>query len=362
MYRVISPIEASSEPQFFTRGSLFPDNIPGIGEKRFLYLVPMFSAGIEIGHFIFQYTEPDGYDTIIISWINAAVNALSVLRMKNDINELLECNNLSVFHDSATGIYNKDGLFYELSSAISNAGENDVISAVMLNPRIFTDENRIDEKSTSVKLDSEIAECMKMTAVNNSTFRARLPDKQFVFAEIGELPENYHETIADKLTVLITHSPVYRSIKEIDDMIAVGITVPASEFSPEELVAALNSEAVKKSAALLEMRQNTNFKDFSSIRNAMYKSPKKQWSASNECRSFHLSCGHFRAAYKNIFGVSFHRDLILSRIALAKYLLMTSSLSIPAIASKCGYDDDKYFLRQFRQITGISPNSYRRGT
>ncbi len=361
MYRVISPVESSSEPQFFTRGKLFPDNIPGIGNKRFLYLVPMFSAGVEIGHFIFQYTEPDGYDTIIIEWINAAVNGLNVIRMKNDINELLACNNLSAFHDSATGIYNKDGLFHELSAAISNADENDVIAAVMLRSRLFSDGNRIDEKSISIKLDTEIAECMKMTAVNNSAFCARLPDKQFVFAAVGNLPENHHETIADKLSVLIMHSPVYKSTKEIDDIIAVGITVPASEFSPEQLVAALNSETVKKTAALLEMRQNASFKEFSGVRNAMYRSPEKHWTAEEECRNFHISCGHFRAAYKNIFGVSFHQDLILSRIALAKYLLMTTSLSIPAVAAQCGYYDDKYFLRQFRSITGVSPNSYRRG-
>lgn len=361
MYRVISPIESSSEPQFFKRGSLFPDIIPGMGDKRFLYLVPMFSAGIEIGHFIFQYTEPDGYDTLIIEWINAAVNALTVLRMKNDINELLECNNLSVFHDSATGLYNKDGFFHELSASISNADNDDVVCAVMIRPRIFSGENRIDEKSTSVKLDSETAECMKRTAVNNSAFCARLPDKQFVFTAVGKLPANYHNTIADKLTVLITHSPVYRSVREIDDMIAVGITMPAPDLLPEELVSALNSEAVKKTAELLKMRQNAGFKEFGKVRNAMYRSPEKRWSAEEECKSLHISCGHFRAAYKNIFGVSFHQDLIQSRIALAKYLLLTTSLSIPAIAAKCGYDDDKYFLRQFRQITGISPNSYRRG-
>jgi len=44
---------------------------------------------------------------------------------------------------------------------------------------------------------------------------------------------------------------------------------------------------------------------------------------------------------------------------MAKYLLLTTSLSLPAIAFKCGYEDDKYFMRQFRQFTGTTPNSYR---
>ena len=111
---------------------------------------------------------------------------------------------------------------------------------------------------------------------------------------------------------------------------------------------------------LSNLRKLQNFTEFNNIKKAMYKQPDKKWDAENECRDLHLSCGHFRAAYKNIFGVSFHQDLIQSRISFAKYLLMTTSLSLPNIAVKCGYEDDKYFLRQFRQQTGISPNAYRK--
>ena len=91
----------------------------------------------------------------------------------------------------------------------------------------------------------------------------------------------------------------------------------------------------------------------------MYIDPGSEWDAQKTCRDFRLSYGHFRATYKDIFGISFHQDLIRSRISMAKYMLLTTSLSLPAIAYKCGYEDDKYFMRQFRQLTGVTPNSYR---
>lgn len=360
LYRIISPIQVSSEPHFFRRNQLFTEELYGAGDKRFLYFVPMFFDGVELGYFIFQYTSPDGYDPVITGWINAAVNALNVLRMKNDINELLEYNNLSAFHDTATGLYNKESFLRELDISVNKANAEDKISVVMLKNRLFADESHIDEKGLSVKADIEIAECMKKLAALSDAICARLPDKQFIFAAVGKLPDNFDKIISDRLTVLITHSPVFMSAKKPDDIITSGITVTAVKMNAGELMKSLSAEINEKTEFLLNMRKNAGFGKFSTIRMSIYKSPEKQWNAENECRDFHLSCGHFRAAYKNIFGISFHRDLIQSRIALAKYLLMTTALNLPAIALKCGYEDDKYFLRQFRQQTGVSPNSYRK--
>lgn len=360
LYRIISPVQESSEPHYFIRKMLFPDELPGSGDKKNLYFVPMFINGIEIGYFIFQYTKPDGYDAYAINWINSAVNALNVLRMKNDINELLEYSNLSAFRDTATGIYNREGFLRELNNALSKADEKDMVSAVLLKTRIFTDESRIDEKSRSVKLDIEAADCMRKLSVNKNVICARLSDKLFVYAAVGRLSEDFHKKIADRLQSLISHSSVYKSENETENNLTCGITISADKTSPEDILHILSEEINKKTEEASRLRRSQNFTVFSAIRTDMYNHPDKVWDAENECRDLHLSCGHFRAAYKNMFGVSFHQDVIQSRISLAKYLLMTTSLSLPNIAIKCGYEDDKYFLRQFRQQTGISPNAYRK--
>ena len=272
----------------------------------------------------------------------------------------LEYNNLSAFRDTATGMYNREGLIRELTNALSKAEKSDMVSAVMLKTRILEDEIRIDEKSSSIKLDIEAAECMRKLSLNKNAICAKLSDKQFVYIIIGKHNEDYHEKISDRLHSLIYHSPVYKSAKETENILISSMTIAADNAVPEDILRTLSEEITKKTTNASSLRKSQGFNEFNSIRMAMYKHPEKKWDAENECRDMHLSCGHFRAAYKNIFGVSFHQDLIRSRIFFAKYLLMTTSLSLPGIAQKCGYEDDKYFLRQFRQQTGLSPNAYRK--
>ncbi len=360
LYRIISPIETASEPHFFKRSRLFTDELYGAGERLFLYFVPMFTDGIELGYFIFQYTEPDGYDPVTTGWVNAAVNALNVLRMKNDINELLEYNNLSVFHDTMTGLYNKQGLQRELETSLSKAEKGDMLSVVMLKSGIFADNSRIDEKEQQVRLNLETADCLKKISADGSAICARLPDGQYVYAVMGKISEDHDKLIIDRLTALIIHSPVFKTFRKSDMIVHGGVTVPAAEASPERIMKKLSEEINDMTAELYDKRKSGSYGSYIDLRTAVYAAPEKKWEAEEVCREFHLSCGHFRAAYKKTFGISFHRDLIQSRISLAKYLLLTSALNLTAIAQRCGYDDDKYFLRQFRQQTGVSPNSYRR--
>ena len=359
-YRIISPEYSDSNPHFFKRHMLFPEELYGAGNNLFIYFIPIFSAGIEIGYFIFQYTTPDTLDSIYIDWIHAAVNALNMLKVKNDINVLLTYNNLSEFHDTATGLYNRNGLFSELDNVLSNSASNDKICLVMIKTSLFFDDSRIDEKKTSVKIDIEIAECLKKLTVNSGSFSAKISDKTFVSVSVGNLSDDFSDLIADRITVLISHSPAYSKERKIDTIVSIGIVAPVENCSPEELLSLLSAEINKKSASISDKRNIIGYNKYISVRTAMYKNPEKVWNAQNICKEFSLSYGHFRAAYKNIFKVSFHKDLILAKIAMAKYLLMTTPLSLSSIAMKCGYEDDKYFLRQFRQITGISPNTYRK--
>lgn len=49
-----------------------------------------------------------------------------------------------------------------------------------------------------------------------------------------------------------------------------------------------------------------------------------------------------------------------TRIAVAKNILcVRDTLSIQSIASMCGFSDEKYFMRLFKKIEGITPSQYR---
>lgn len=51
--------------------------------------------------------------------------------------------------------------------------------------------------------------------------------------------------------------------------------------------------------------------------------------------------------------------LISFRISQAKKLLAETDLSITAVARSAGYEDNLYFSRAFRKLTGITPTEYR---
>lgn len=52
----------------------------------------------------------------------------------------------------------------------------------------------------------------------------------------------------------------------------------------------------------------------------------------------------------------YHRQL---RIALAQHLLADPYLSVKQVASRCGYTDTNYFVRQFHNIAGAPPGVWR---
>lgn len=73
-----------------------------------------------------------------------------------------------------------------------------------------------------------------------------------------------------------------------------------------------------------------------------------------------ISKSHFQHLYSELFGISFQKDLIDMKITTAKHLLETSTLSIEQISEACGYSNDIHFFRQFKKITGTTPDKYRK--
>ncbi|WP_398475425.1 helix-turn-helix domain-containing protein [Tardiphaga sp.] len=73
-----------------------------------------------------------------------------------------------------------------------------------------------------------------------------------------------------------------------------------------------------------------------------------------------LSAGYFSNAFKVSFGQSPHAYIVARRLDRAKELMISSELSLCAIAFDCGFSDQAHLCRQFRRATGASPNAWRR--
>jgi hypothetical protein len=66
-----------------------------------------------------------------------------------------------------------------------------------------------------------------------------------------------------------------------------------------------------------------------------------------------------RHGFKRAFGCSPRRMILRLRVQRAKRLLLETSLSIKAIADRCGYERQHEFTRVFRQHTGVPPTEWR---
>ncbi len=99
--------------------------------------------------------------------------------------------------------------------------------------------------------------------------------------------------------------------------------------------------------------------EFAKLRTQIYNSPAAEWSISQLAETLCLSCSHFQHLYSRFFGCSCRHDIILARIALAKFYLATTDMSIYQLSIFCGYETDLHFMRQFKKYTGVTPSEYR---
>lgn len=359
-YRIISRGVGSDIPQYYRKRDLFPAELSGsIGGLGHLYFAPIFFAGRELGYFIVQYAKPDSYDKAFGDWLKIAANGLEGLRMKNDIRSLLECRNLSESHDTSTGLLNRTGFTNEISLTLQNVSEGDKMMVLLVRTSLFTDDTSIDGRSTSVRLEAQIVECLRKLTSGTNCFAAKLEERLFVICCIGKYTEADAELAADKLSTLILHTPLYQEHREMDSLCCRHMLVPAGGADLWGIVQQLRDQIQDCYQALLRIHTHLNYPEYAALRQSIFREPQMEWDAQESCQSFHLSYGHFRATYKELFGISYHQDLIRARISLAKHLLLTTALGLQNIAYQCGYEDDKYFLRQFRKLTGMTPNQYR---
>lgn len=73
-----------------------------------------------------------------------------------------------------------------------------------------------------------------------------------------------------------------------------------------------------------------------------------------------LSSAYFSKLFKNVEGKNYIDFLTEVRVHAAKIKLRNTRDTIESIAREVGYQDEKYFWKTFKKITGIKPTDYRK--
>lgn len=72
-----------------------------------------------------------------------------------------------------------------------------------------------------------------------------------------------------------------------------------------------------------------------------------------------MSAFHFARSFREVTGRPPHRYVVEIRMARARELLTTSSLSVNEIAWRVGYANPSHFSKQFKRAFGITPGRFR---
>ena len=107
------------------------------------------------------------------------------------------------------------------------------------------------------------------------------------------------------------------------------------------------------------VRSSKSFETFEQICVYMERHFRDNLSRESIAAKFGLAPSYISQLFKEKCGQTFQEYLLECRISMAKVLLCTTSLRVKEIADRCGFSGEIYFVRRFREVTGIPPGRYR---
>lgn len=323
------------------------------------YFNPLIFDNRLFGYLILKYDNPDSYDNNFKFWIKSFSNGLEFLRLKHDINYLLECQPISKMKDNLTALNNDIGMKKVFDDSVHIHAENKKYFFIMIKCFLFYDDFDDIGKKHRISSILDIAEALKkFTSIISGTC-GRINDNTFLC--ILNADDVSVERVEDYFLSFITQCKKYLSFYGIDSFLYCILP-----FTKTDSYTDLKQKCIEninlKSDVIYEMRCTNYYNQLIEMRNEFYLNPQKEFLTKELCQQYSFSPSYLRLIYKKNFGVSFIHDCIAGRIYKAKYLLLTTDLKMSEISYKCGYHDTKYFLRQFHNFTGVTPNQYRMKT
>ncbi|AZN43182.1 response regulator [Paenibacillus albus] len=131
-------------------------------------------------------------------------------------------------------------------------------------------------------------------------------------------------------------------------------------FSLEQLGQALAEDLIRFEQSLRELKQQRG--------NVIYEIKKyvethyqREISLQDIANHFYLSREYISRKFKQELGENLSDYIGRIRIAKAQRLLENPNMRVVQIAQMVGYQDEKYFSKVFKKLTGMTPNEYRKG-
>lgn len=311
------------------------------------YFCPLFFSDRELGYVVLSFNRPDTFDHIFRNWLKTIANGLEFLRMKNDIQFYLQCQDISGERDKTTGMLNENGLKKEYR----NADKNGLCFVTLRIGLVSIYQYGIahHEKLYAV-LDA--AEAVRQFSGNHIC--GRINDDTFGCLICG-IPDT--DVLAKQLSALLLHNCEYMEKYGLDSFVCVA--VPCGDMDYVQVKQKCLEQMSQMTEMFSKRRTTPHYKKLNELRTKLYKEPQITFDSQEIYSMFSGSDGYLRTIFRKCYGFTLHDDCTNARIAAARYYITKSKLSNTEIAEKCGYKDLKYFMRQFQQVSGYTVLQYR---
>ncbi len=335
----VSADETSGTPERFAAHEL----PPVFSEKcGVYYFSPLCFQTRLFGYTVLKYSYPTGYDFSFRDWSKTVADTLEFLRMKNDIHYLTQCQRASSLYDSLTGFYNLRE-FRQITEEIQNCS----MQAVKLN--FASEAEFIYGENYRGDIISAAAEAIKKACTKHEICCRAYDDTFFILSKSGD------DTFAEKLDIML-----FNALVSFDERQVIVSDARLDNGTIDELYEAVVVRSKQDTYIVRKRMALQHYNSLLELRKGVITAPHKALTLSEASRRLCVSEGYFRSIYRECFGISYNQDCINARLMKACFLLLTTAMSIYAVAQNCGYNDEKFFARQFGKLKGCPPMEYRK--
>lgn len=355
-------LSKSTIRRIYDKSGYFPASelLPVFSEKRSYpvayYIVPLHYNNNFFGYASVSFGKrPMSFSEIFIFWINYVNIALEQVRIRSILNHTISGASFAMLHDENTGLPNKSGMEKAFLDFRERCTGTDV-TADFIRIQIAGYEKAPyhNNEEKYGKIIAAFAELLGECVETGEIFGLWSP---YVFGIVTALPDR-SEKIYRSLSEKIKKSRYGENNCNVD----FGVYLHSQLVDENaDLQTAMHKASINRiySYTVSEKGKNPQFEKLCLLRGKLIGNPELPWKISRIAEDLFISKSYLQKIYKSYFGKSIIEELIQFRLDKAKELLTGSDLSVTEIASRCGYSSYNYFVRQFKDIEGVSPSEFR---
>ncbi len=325
-----------------------------LSEPRTYFCTPLHYLDNSFGYCVRRYSSREiVFEQFYGEFCQIAADSIERVRMLAYEKHLNDKIQMLSERDILTGLFSRKGITSRLEKL---SGESDYYGVLYTIDGIEQKRRSLGEEYVK-RLYVLFAQAVNLSCVRGE-LAARISRDEFLITgecDGSEFPEQlFVNTLKSNLKMIEKQQDIVLS-----SMISHFSAVTSGMRSCEELISVLEDK-LEESRDPQRIAGNVYLSVIRELHDTIYEEPQLNWSAAAEAKRLRLSQSYFQHIYRKFVDVSFNSDVISARIALAERLLVSTNLNVCEIAEKCGYSEQSYFMKLFKNKTGMTALEYKR--